>query len=82
MVLKEAPVDIGPTDAPSGRRWLEAADGWLLVGCILSGTMILGPIGPIVLGIAFWKLYKTVKAGTNPGHGRRRSSARSVWSTA
>jgi hypothetical protein len=44
---------------------VEPADGWLIVGCILSGTMILGPIGPIVLSIAFWKLYKSVKAGTN-----------------
>ena len=66
MVLKEHPTDIeGDEDAAKPTRWIEPADGWLLVGCILSGTMILGPIGPIVLGIAFWKLYKSVKAGTN-----------------
>ncbi len=66
MVLKEHPTDIeGGEDAAKPRRWIEPADGWLLVGCILSGTMILGPIGPIVLGIALWKLYKSVKAGTN-----------------
>jgi hypothetical protein len=67
MVLKQSPVDNDSVESPSGkpRRWIEEADGWLLAGCILSGTMILGPIGPIVLGIALWKLYKSVKAGTN-----------------
>lgn len=67
MVLKEDPVGIDSAQATSvkPRRWVEEADGWLLAGCILSGTMILGPIGPIVLGIALWKLYKSVKAGTN-----------------
>ena len=67
MVLKENTIGNQDGDTASGKlaRWVEPADGWLLVGCILSGTMILGPIGPIVLGIAFWKLYKSVKAGTN-----------------
>ncbi len=67
MVLKETPTDIDPNEFPAEkpRRWVEEADGWLLAGSILSGTMILGPVGPIVLGIALWKLYKSVKAGTN-----------------
>jgi len=67
MVLKHNPTGIEPVESAetTPRRWVEAADGWLLVGCILSGTMILGPIGPVVLGIALWKLYRSVKAGTN-----------------
>jgi hypothetical protein len=67
MVLRENEIDdiAVAVTAAEPKRWVEEADGWLLVGCILSGTMILGPIGPIVLGIALWKLYKSVKAGTS-----------------
>jgi hypothetical protein len=67
MVLKDTAIDVGPDHDPSAEtaRWFEANDGLLLVGCILSGTMILGPVGPIVLGVALWKLYKSVKAGIN-----------------
>lgn len=67
MVLKENPPDIQSEDAVPCKayRWLEPADGWLLAGCILSGTMILGPVGPVVLAVALWKLWKSVRAGTN-----------------
>lgn len=67
MVLKDSPVDIRSGDSAGGEaaRWVEPADGWLLAGCILSGTMILGPIGPLVLAIAVGKLWKSVKRGTN-----------------
>ena len=67
MVLKDFKDNetAGETTDSEPRRWIEPADGWLLVGCILSGTMLLGPIGPIILGIALWKLWKSVRDGTN-----------------
>jgi hypothetical protein len=67
MVLKDNTIGVEAEVAasPSAGRWFEPNDGLLLVGCILSGTMILGPIGPIVLGVALWRLYTSVKAGSN-----------------
>ena len=67
MVLKDSPIDVRSRDSAGGgaARWVESADGWLLAGCILSGTMILGPVGPLVLAVAVCKLWKSVKRGTN-----------------
>ena len=67
MVLRDSPVDVRSGDAAGGEaaRWVDPADGWLLAGCILSGTMILGPIGPLVLAVAVWKLWKSVRRGTS-----------------
>lgn len=67
MVLKDNPIEALSADGPPSARsrWVEPADSWLLVGTILSGTMILGPIGPIVLAIALWKLFKSVRTRTN-----------------
>lgn len=66
MVLKEGvPAIDGPVGDPQRRRWVEPADGWLGAGILLSGTMLLGPFGAIPLFIGLYKLWRSVKAGTN-----------------
>jgi hypothetical protein len=68
MVLKEhAPAASTPEGTPTtqGHKWIEPADGWLGAGILLSGTMLLGPFGAIPLFVGFYKLWKSVRAGTN-----------------
>ena len=66
MVLKEQSIADEDALGKSGhRRWVEPADGWLAAGILACGTMLLGPFGAIPLFIGLYKLWRSVKAGTN-----------------
>ena len=44
-------------------RFVEPADGLLLLGCVLAGTMLTGPFGAIPLVVALLRLRRAVRAG-------------------
>ena len=57
---------VGAGEEPLGDADFQRADRWLLVGCLLSGTMIVGPFGAIPLVYGLNQHLRLQRAGRSP----------------